>query len=127
MLQNSKGIGTVDLLNKNFASQVSKATGLKVFDLVQNVSGYLEGDISDWPANIQNQIYEALETKARQVMLPLHIIHSYCGIEPSEAPGGRDTFYAHVIASEIVVVDEGVMAREKAQLAQIIKNIKGGN
>lgn len=81
-------------------------TNIRTFELLQYVSGFLEGGIDDWPANIQDAIYKALEAKSHAVQLPLTIVMSYCDADvDSEDP--RKKFFVRIIASEIVAVDTG--------------------
>lgn len=84
-----------------------KHTGIRTFEIVQYVTGYLgEGDIDTWPAQIQDQVMAALEKKAKEVELPLAIIHSLCAVEPADDEGEPEKFYVRVVASEVVVADE---------------------
>lgn len=46
------------------------------FEAVVHVSGPLEGGFDDWPANIQDGIYRALEKKSKEVKLPLIIVNA---------------------------------------------------
>lgn len=93
-------------------SWTGKATGIRVFDMMVNVSGYLEGKFDDWPPNIQDPIYVALEKKTHEVELPLTIIDSGCGQD-------EDGFYLHVIASEVVVGDERFVRDSKKEAMEI--------
>lgn len=73
---------------------------LRTFELFVRTTSPLEGGLDDWPANVQDKIFEALEKKAKEVMLPLAIVYS-----------GADTDFdgnpcAHVIASEVVAGKE---------------------
>ena len=79
-----------------------KHTGVRTFEIVQYVSGFLEGELNDWPANIQDAVYAALERKAREVELPLKVVHSYCN-EDIDSTDAQKRFYLHIIASEIVI------------------------
>lgn len=75
--------------------------GLRTFEVVQYVSGPLPGKIDDWPPQIQDAIEAALEEKAKQVELPLKIVHSYCAKDVDSVDPQR-VWYVHVLASEIV-------------------------
>lgn len=72
---------------------------IRTFELVVTVSGALEGEFKDWPANIQDPIYAAMERKAEEVQLPLELIASEAGWDDI---GQRH--YVRVILSEIVVM-----------------------
>lgn len=84
------------------------STGIRTFEIVQYISGPLEGTFDDWPARIQDVVYAALERKSKEVELPLKIVGSYCGIDhDAEAEGRPDKkFYLHIVASEIVMADD---------------------
>lgn len=109
------GISIQRQADGSFKSTIS---GIRIFEMIQNVTGYIEGELSDWPAQLQDPIYEAVERKAKEVELPLTIVYSRCHIDYGDAQDGTDDkFYIHVIASEIVVADEreiNKMAIEKA-------------
>lgn len=113
--------------NKPSAQLLQPTTGLKIFDMIQYTTGFLEGELQDWPPNIQDPILEALERMADEVELPLTIIHSRFDVEPADEEGMPDRFYIHVIASEIVAADERYMAREKESLRNIISEIMNGS
>lgn len=84
----------------------NKTTQIRTFELVVNVSGKLDVPFGDWPANIQDGIWKALEDIAHREQLPLKIVHAEYKVDhdvPEEAPGRH---YLHVIASEIVMADE---------------------
>jgi len=52
----------------------------RVFELRVNVTGYLPGTLDDWPAHIQDRIYESMENVLRQTGLKtVKIWRSYCG------------------------------------------------
>lgn len=74
---------------------------IRTFEIVQYVDGGLEGDINSWPSNLQDKIYAALDTKAKEVELPLAIVASYCDIDYGDEKG-QDRYYVRVIASEVV-------------------------
>lgn len=109
------GISIIKQADGSFKSKIS---GIRTFEMVQYVTGYVEGDFNDWPANIQDKILAALERKSQQVELPLTIVHSSCMVDYGETlDRSQDHFYLHVIASEIVVADErsvNKMAIERA-------------
>lgn len=86
--------------------KVKESVGIRTFDLIVYVTGWLDGGIKDWPVQIQDRIWEALERKAHEVELPLTIIESYCDVDYGEAVDrSQDRFFLRCIASEIVVKD----------------------
>lgn len=85
---------------------MTNMTNIRIFEIFQSVTGYMDGALDDWPANIQDVIYKALEIKAKQERLPLAIVHSECKVDPDFPEGHPNRFYVHVVASEIVVADE---------------------
>lgn len=59
----------------------------RVFELRVDVTGYLPGELQDWPAHIQDAIYAAMErvikiTKVKK----LHVLQSRCGRDVAEEP-----------------------------------------
>ena len=86
----------------------TKAAGIpaiRTFDLIVPVSGYLEGELDDWPAVIQDGVYMALERKAHEVELPLVIIASRGGVDEDKQDHEPGRFYVHIVASEVVMAD----------------------
>ncbi len=80
-------------------------TGIRTFEIVQYVSGWLDGEFSDWPAQIQDAVLAALERKSGEVGLPLAIVFSKCDHDvdlPNEHPR---KFWLHIVASEVVMAD----------------------
>lgn len=63
------------------------------FEVMQYVTGFMPGEIQDWPANIQDEVYKALERKSHQERRDLKIVRSYCDKEVDE-----QLYYVHVIA-----------------------------
>lgn len=111
---------------QNAGKLVSDITGIKTYDMVQYVTAPLEGEISDWPANIQDAIYEALEKKAQEVEHPLTIVHSRCDVEPADDDRSVDKLYVHVVASEIVLADERKVNADKDKIREMIADIVAG-
>lgn len=106
---------------------LQKLTGIKTYDMVQYVTGVLEGELNDWPANIQDAVYAALEKKAQEVEHPLAIVHSRCDVDHGAAKdGSEDRLYVHIIASEIVVADSRFIDAEKEVLRNMIADIIAG-
>lgn len=80
-------------------------TGVRTFDVIVHVTGWLEGTLNDWPAEIQDGVYAALERASKQVELPLAIVFSKCDQEPLLPVGHPEKFFLHIVASEIVMAD----------------------
>ena len=78
---------------------------IRTFDLIVPVSGYLEGELDDWPAVIQDGVYMALERKAHEVELPLVIIASRGGVDEDKQDHEPGRFCVHIVASEVVMAD----------------------
>lgn len=95
---------------RDHAKSLLQAPGIRTFEIVQYVTGFMEGGVDDWPANMQDAIYAALERKAHEVQLPLKIVHSYCD-EDIDSEDERKRFYVHIIASEVVVKYEPKVTR----------------
>lgn len=102
-----------------------KTTAIRTFEIVADVSGMLEGDINDWPANIQDVVFAALERKAQAEQLPLIIVASRCAEDPDVPAGTDGHFYLHIIASEVVMADQRTVSRERimAELPDDIKKL----
>lgn len=79
--------------------------GLRTFEILQYVSGFVEGELKDWPANIQDVVYKALEDKSKEVELPLVVVASKCDHDPDE-PNPNLKFWLHIVASEVVMADQ---------------------
>lgn len=79
------------------SDQATQNPGIRTFCLTVNVSGFLEGNLGDWPANIQDKVLEALEAKSEAEELPLAITNAQCGYDEDEG------FYVNVWASEVVI------------------------
>jgi hypothetical protein len=59
----------------------------RVFECVVNVTGYLPGELADWPANIQDGIYKAMEdVLAKHNVKRCTVISSRCGRDTPEEP-----------------------------------------
>jgi len=88
-------------------SDLPKHTGIRTFEMVQYVTAPLEGDMDDWPANIQDVIMAAVEAKAKEVELPLVIVMSRCA-EDIDTIDPQQRYFIHVILSEVVMkVEDG--------------------
>lgn len=111
--------------NKITNDMLTKATGIRTFQLLANVTGYLEGELEDWPSAIQDDVYAALERMAEKVELPLTIVFSTCGKDEFSAEE-HPTFYIYVVASEIVATNDVLYREEKEKMRHIIADIVSG-
>lgn len=99
---------------------------IKTFEIIVYIKGWLEGTLDDWPPKIQDTIYEALERKSKEVELPLVIIHSRCDVDQGEAvDGSQDRPYIHIIASEVVAMDNRVI-QGQGEMNTLINDIISG-
>lgn len=76
-------------------------TSVRTFEIVQNVSGQLEGELRDWPPNIQDKVWEALDRLSKKERIPVAVVGSECGFDINDN-GIGGTWYVRVLASEIV-------------------------
>jgi hypothetical protein len=59
----------------------------RVFECVVNVTGYLEGELKDWPANIQDGIYAAMENVLlKHDVKRVVVVSSRCGRDEPTDP-----------------------------------------
>lgn len=91
------------------------STGIRTFEIVQYVSGWLEGKLEDWPAQIQDAVAAALETKSNEVELPLSIVFSKCDHDPDLPDDHPRKFWIHIVASEIVMADKRTIDPRRLQ------------
>lgn len=70
---------------------------VRTFDMVQNISGPVEGEINDWPSHMQDTIYFALEQIKKKHQLPSMplIVMSRCDWDLDQG------WYVHVIAQHV--------------------------
>lgn len=64
----------------------------RVAQLVANVTAVMPGGIKDWPSNIQDRIYKALETINEKNKAQFTIVDSYSDNDIDDGP------FVHVIA-----------------------------
>ena len=74
--------------------------GVRLFEMVCDVTGYPGPVFEEWPANLQDLIYKAMEDKSREVGLPLALVLSRADKDPDTGK-----FFVHVVLSEVVAVD----------------------
>lgn len=84
-------------------AELLKGSEIRTFEMIQYVTAPLEGELDDWPANIQDAIFAALERKAKSVQLPLKIVLAYCDMDYDlDASKVPSVYFVRVVASEIV-------------------------
>lgn len=89
--------------------KASTHSGIRTFECIIPVNKLLGGELDDWPANLQDGIYQAFENLSKSVQLPLAIVASRAGTDmdlPEEYP---HRFYVHVLVSEIVASNEALI------------------
>lgn len=67
-------------------------------ELIVNVSAVMPGSITDWPANVQDGVYAALERVIMRSHIPYEIVASYSDVDVDTGP------YIRVIGQAIQVV-----------------------
>jgi len=68
----------------------------RVFEIKANVDGYLPGELQDWPANIQDVIYQAMEHALKKYKVhSWKVMQSRCGRDVDEEP-----YYIHIVLME---------------------------
>lgn len=90
-------------------------SGVRTFEIVQYVTGHMEGELKDWPSNVQDAVMAALEAKSDDVELPLAIVFSKCDHDPELPEGHPQRFWIHIIASEVVMADERTIDPRRLQ------------
>jgi hypothetical protein len=69
-----------DSVGLGVAEFTVKAKALKIFELHADVTGYMEGQLQDWPPNIQDVIFAAMERVIKKTRVKgLDVIQSFCG------------------------------------------------
>lgn len=59
----------------------------RVFELRVDCTAYLPGELTDWPPNIQDGIYAAMERLCKTAALKkIYILQSRCGRDVKEEP-----------------------------------------
>ena len=80
------------------------ADGVRVFDMTVGVDAYPGEKIDDWPANIQDGVYAAVEALGNELQIPLAIVDSRADKDEDDTlPDGRPLFFIHVVISEVVM------------------------
>jgi len=83
---------------------------MRQFELTAYVSSSLPGELKDWPANIQDRIYKALEAKSKEAGVPLEITSSRCDIDYGDHQDG-DRYFVSVQAVEMLATSD-IMSKE---------------
>ena len=110
----------------NPAQLIGQPTAIRTFELTQYVTGYVEGTLADWNAQLQDQIFEALERLSHRIELPVAIVHAYCDIDYGHIDDKTgqmtpDRPFIRVIASEIVASYEPNPLNKAQQLYEMFK------
>ncbi len=103
---------------------VDKTTDIRTFEGAFPISGKLDVPFADWPSNIQDGIWEALDALASKVELPLQVVYAEYRTDPDvpeEAPGRH---YLHVVVSEVVMADERTIDRNRV-IRELPEEIRG--
>lgn len=67
--------------------QTFRLAAARVFELRVDVTAYLEGELEDWPPNIQDGIYAAMERLYKATKIKrMYILQSRCGRDVPEEP-----------------------------------------
>lgn len=85
---------------------MATVNGIQTFECIVNVSGHLDGGLDDWPSNIQDGVYKALEDTAAREKLPLAVVYSACEYDID------DGHYLRIVLSEVVTADERAVTRD---------------
>lgn len=101
-----------------------RTTQIRTFELDVAISAPLDVPFDDWPANIQDGIWKAMEAIAERERLPLKIVHAAYAKDVDlheDAPGYH---YLHVIASEVVMADERTLEPGRV-IRELPEDIRG--
>lgn len=91
----------------------------RVWELLANVDGPLEGRIDDWPAHIQDKIWQKMEALSKRVKLSVAIIHSRCDYDVDTG------WYLDVWVSEIVAVVSETWSKDAIPVVEFARDLKG--
>lgn len=69
---------------------------VRTFDVKAYLDAPVPGEIADWPANIQDRIFNAIERLERRENIVCTIFHSRCDKDYGEV-AAQDRWYVHVI------------------------------
>lgn len=101
-----------------------KTTQIRTFELDVPVSGALDVPFEDWPANIQDGIWTALDRLAEREQLPLQIVYAKYMTDPDTPPEAPGHHYLHVVASEVVMADERTLTPGRV-IRELPEEIRG--
>lgn len=95
-----------------------RGSNIRVYDALFPVDGFIEGELKDWPAKVQDYILTAVERVAKTVRLPLSIVHSECRVDHGEKEDGSDDrFNLYIIVSEVVAGADTIIRDQMIQEA----------
>lgn len=101
-----------------------RTTSIKTFEAVVPISGKLDVPFDDWPNNIKDGIWQALDSMAHQLQMPLQIVYAEYKTDPDvpeEAPGHH---YLHLAVSEVVMADERTIDQNRV-IRELPEEIRG--
>lgn len=110
-------------------NQIASISNVKTYEIKQYVTQYTEGTLDDWPAQMQDAVYEALDRLAERVEHPVTVVASWMDIDYGDT-GDDDRPFAVIVASEIVVADSRYMelnTEEKIRQAILELHNSGGS
>lgn len=76
---------------------------IRTFEAIVNVTGYVEGELTDWPSHLQDAVYAAQERCSKRHGLPLVVVASVCDHTP------EDGYFVRIILSEVVAAPKYVI------------------
>jgi len=80
-------------------------TGIRTWESITYVSGFLEGSLDDWPAQIQDTVLKAVEKLSHEVQLPLAVTHSYCD-KDLDSTDPNKVWFVRIFLSEVVAATD---------------------
>lgn len=77
----------------------------RAFEMVQYISDFLEGSFDDWPAQIQDEVMNALNRCAKKHRVALQLVGARCDIDYGAAMDhSEDRVFIHMLAVEMLGV-----------------------
>lgn len=86
-----------------FEEQVQVQNGPRVFQATVPVSGPVDVPFDDWPAQMQDQVQEAMEVVSKKHGIPLALVHTEYRTDPDVHPEAPGHHYVWIVVSEIIV------------------------
>jgi len=110
------------MLNKPQTGEKAIVQGVRTWQVVLDATGYHEGAIEDWPAQLQDRIYQALEDLSKQVQLPVTIVYSgfHNNDHASDEKKKTHPYFMWIVASEVVIKDVGLQDRVAKAAKELI-------